>query len=290
MQCISLAEHKNTNKMIEINNLCFGYRKNKMLFSDLSLELKEGRIYGLLGKNGSGKTTLLKQMAGILYPKSGTTLLKGEIPQKRKAQSLASYYLIPEEFETPGLSVKTFLKITAPFYPNFKEDAFYNYLSEFDIDEKVKLSKMSYGQKKKVLTSFGMAADTPVLMCDEPTNGLDIPSKSMFRKLMASALTETKTFIISTHQIKDIEGIIDSVLVLDNGKIIFNRSLEEVSRKLCFKNLKNIEDANVLYSEKGITGYAAIVRNTGVEESHINLELLFNAIIAKNSKVINEFN
>ncbi len=290
MQCISLVERKNTNKMIEINNLSFGYRKNKMLFSDLSLELKEGRIYGLLGKNGSGKTTLLKQMAGILYPKSGTTLLKGEIPQKRKAQSLASYYLIPEEFETPALSVKTFLKITAPFYPNFKEDAFYNYLSEFDIDEKVKLSKMSYGQKKKVLTSFGMAADTPVLMCDEPTNGLDIPSKSMFRKLMASALTEAKTFIISTHQIKDIEGIIDSVLILDKGKIIFNRSLEEVSRKLCFKNLKNIEDANVLYSEKGITGYAAIVRNTGEEESHINLELLFNAIIAKNSKVINEFN
>lgn len=276
--------------MVKIENLSFGYKKKQMLFSELNLDLKEGRIYGLLGKNGSGKTTLLKQMAGILHPQSGNLLLNKEVPQKRTPQVLASYYLIPEEFETPGISVKTFLKITAPFYPNFNEANFYTFLKEFDIDTEQKLSKMSYGQKKKFLISFGMASDTPVLFSDEPTNGLDIPSKSIFRKLMASALSEDKLFIISTHQVKDIEGIIDTIVVLDDGKIIFNQSLEKISNKLCFKNLKNIDDENVLYAEKGITGYAAILKNTGEEASHINMELLFNSIIAKTGKVINEFN
>jgi len=276
--------------MVKIENLSFGYKKKQMLFSELNLDLKEGRIYGLLGKNGSGKTTLLKQMAGILHPQSGNLLLNEEVPQKRTPQVLASYYLIPEEFETPGISVKTFLKITAPFYPNFNEPNFYTFLKEFDIDTEQKLSKMSYGQKKKFLISFGMASDTPVLFSDEPTNGLDIPSKRIFRKLMASALSEDKLFIISTHQVKDIEGIIDTIVVLDDGKIIFNQSLEKISDKLCFKNLKNIDDENVLYAEKGITGYAAILKNTGEEASHINMELLFNSIIAKTGKVINEFN
>jgi len=276
--------------MVDINQLSFGYKKKKTLFSELNLELKEGRIYGLLGKNGSGKTTLLKQIAGILHPKSGTVTLNNEIPQKRTPKVLASYYMIPEEFETPGITVKTFLKVTAPFYPNFNETNFYGYLKEFDIDTEQKLSKMSYGQKKKFLISFGMAADTPLLITDEPTNGLDIPSKSIFRKLMASALTEDKSFIISTHQVKDIEGIIDTVVVLENGKIIFNQALEKISDKLCFKTLKNIDDENVLYAEKGITGYAAVVRNTGEEASHINTELLFNSIIAKDSKVVKEFN
>ena len=276
--------------MVEINNLNFGYKKKETLFSELNLELKEGRIYGLLGKNGSGKTTLLKQIAGILHPKSGTVTLNNKIPQKRTPKVLASYYMIPEEFETPGINVKTFLKITAPFYPGFKTKEFYEYLEEFKIDTKQKLSKMSYGQKKKFLISFGMAADTPVLISDEPTNGLDIPSKSIFRKLMASALNEDKLFVISTHQVKDIEGIIDTIVVLDEGKIIFNQSLEDVSDKLCFKSVNNIDNDNVLYAEKNITGWSAIVKNTGEEASHINMELLFNAIISKESKVINEFN
>ncbi len=276
--------------MIAINNLSFSYQQKKPLFSELNLKLETGKIYGLLGKNGSGKTTLLKQIAGLLHPKTGTVTVNGLNVKKRMPKALASYYLIPEEFETPDINVKTFLKITAPFYPDFNKNNFYKYLEEFDIDAEQKLSKMSYGQKKKFLISFGTAADTPILITDEPTNGLDIPSKSTFRKLMASALTEDKLFVVSTHQIKDIEGIIDTVVVLDNGKIIFNRSLEEISNKLSFKTLKSINEENILYYEKGITGYSVIIRNSGEEPSHINTELLFNSVIEKDSKVVKEFN
>ncbi len=275
--------------MIEIKNLNFGYKKNKKLFSELNLKLEKGKVYGLLGKNGSGKTSLLKQAAGLLYPNSGDIMLNDETPKKRSPRFLASYYLIPEEFETPGISMKTFIKITAPFYPGFNEDEFYKYLSEFKLEPNGKLNNLSYGQKKMVLISFGLAANTPVLMSDEPTNGLDIPSKSMFRKIMASAVSEGKLFIISTHQVKDIEGIIDSVVVLENGKIIFNQSLESVSEKLCFKTIKNLDDENVLYREKHLNTYEAVVRNTNEEHSRVNMELLFNSIIVENSKVVNEF-
>lgn len=275
--------------MVTINNLDFGYRKNKRLFSELNLKLETGRIYGLLGKNGSGKTTLMKQTAGLLYPNNGEIILNGENPVKRSPKFLSSYFMVPEEFETPGVSLKNFIKITAPFYPFFNENDFYKYLSEFQLEVEGKLDKLSFGQKKKVMLSFGLATHTPVLLSDEPTNGLDIPSKSMFRKIMASAINEDKLFVISTHQVRDIEGIIDAIVVLDNGKIIFNQDLETVSEKLSFKTLTSIDD-DVLYAEKHLNTYQAIVRKKDEEHSHINMELLFNAIISKNSKVINEFN
>ena len=275
--------------MITINNLNFGYRRNRKLFSDLNLELKTGRIYGLLGKNGSGKTTLMKQMAGLLYPQEGEISLNGENPKNRSPKFLSSYFMLPEEFETPGVTLKSFLKITAPFYPFFNEDDFHKYLSEFQLDVDRKLSSLSFGQKKKVMLSFGLATHTPVLLSDEPTNGLDIPSKSIFRKIMASAVSNDRLFIISTHQVRDIEGIIDAIVILEKGKIIFNQELETVSDKLSFKTLTSLENEDVLYAEKHLNTYDAIVSKKDEEHSHINMELLFNSIIAKDSKVVNEF-
>jgi ABC-2 type transport system ATP-binding protein len=275
--------------MINIKNLHFGYTKNKELFSDLNLQLQKGKIYGLLGKNGSGKTSLIKQMTGLLFPDKGSIEVLGQNPQNRSPQFLASYYLIPEEFETSNISLKTFLKITAVFYPDFNEDQFMKYLTEFKINLSLKLNELSYGQKKKVLLSFGLATNTPILMMDEPTNGLDIPSKSIFRRLMASALTEKRTFIISTHQVKDIEGIIDSIVILNQGKIIFNESLERISQLLSFGNLTSL-DNNVLYAEKHFNSYEAIsLSRKDDEASRINLELLFNAIIEPDSKLIQLF-
>lgn len=275
--------------MITIKNLDFGYRKNRKLFSELNLELETGRIYGLLGKNGSGKTTLMKQTAGLLYAQNGEISLNGENPKRRTPNFLSSYFMVPEEFETPSITVKSFLKITAPFYPYFNEDDFYNYLSEFNLDVDGKLSNLSFGQKKKVMLSFGLATHTPVLLSDEPTNGLDIPSKSIFRKIMASAINNDRLFVISTHQVRDIEGIIDAIVVLENGKIIFNEELETVSDKLSFKTLTSIDNEDILYAEKHLNTYEAIVRKKDEEHSHINMELLFNSIIAKEGKVVNEF-
>jgi len=277
--------------MIEINDLYFGYSKRRELFSGLNLSLKPGNIYGLLGMNGAGKTTLLKQITGLLHPNSGSNTISGINSKTRHPEYLVNFYFVPEEFMLPGVNVKNYIKIYAPFYPNFNEEQFYEYIQEFELPEGHKLSRMSYGQKKKFLLSFGLAANTPVLITDEPTNGLDIPSKSKFRRIMASALNENRMIIISTHQVKDIEGVIDTVVILDNGKVKFNHKLDFVSDKLTFKNIEEgTDNANVLYLESILGGHKAVLKNRGNEFTQPDLELLFNSIISQKSKVLDYLN
>jgi ABC-2 type transport system ATP-binding protein len=149
---------------------------------------------------------------------------------------------------------------------------------------------MSYGQKKKLLLSFGIATNTEVLLMDEPTNGLDIPSKSTFRKLIAKYMNENRIFIISTHQVKDIEGMIDNIVIINEGKIIFNQNIENISKKLAFKQVNNIDNEDILYSQKQGGGYNIIsTNNKEFFESKIDTELLFNAVIENNTKIINLF-
>lgn len=176
--------------MINIQNLSFGYNRKKMLYENLSLSLEAGSIYGLLGKNGAGKSTLLCNMMGLLFPVSGKIEVVQHNPQKRQPSFLQNVYFIPEEFALPSISIHTYLELYAPFYPKFNEHQFYKYLKELEVPSDQKLHKMSFGQQKKAIIAFGLACNTQVLIMDEPTNGLDIPSKSQFRKLVAAALTE----------------------------------------------------------------------------------------------------
>lgn len=218
--------------MIEINNLYFKYKSAKELFTDLNLQLKAGSVYGLLGKNGAGKTTLLKLIAGMLFPESGICRVLGFTPQHRLPQFLQEIYFIPEEFYVPPITAKTYVNLYAPFYTNFDNKIFQDAMNEFDLPTNKELTTLSYGQKKKFLVVFGLAANCKLLLLDEPTNGLDIPSKSQFRKLLASTLTEDKAFIIATHQVRDLETLIDTVVILDDGRVIFNQPIYEAETNL----------------------------------------------------------
>ena len=274
--------------MIEINKLSFSYKKSQKLFDSLNLQTKPGHIYGLLGKNGAGKTTLLKQICGLLFPNEGSCSIDKLISKTRNPEFLKKLYFIPEEFNTPAISVEKYITIYAPFYPNFNKTDFENYVEQLKVPTNTRLHKMSYGQKKKFLLSFGLACNTDVVIMDEPTNGLDIPSKSTFRKIIASAINESKVFVISTHQIKDIDSIIDGVIILDNGAIRINSFIDELSSKLKFTNTKTDDDSeNILYSEQGFKGNKSIVINTDNDFTKPDMELLFNSVIKENSKVVN---
>ncbi|HYG39549.1 MAG TPA: ABC transporter ATP-binding protein [Cytophagales bacterium] len=273
--------------MITLNNIHFNYKKGKSLFRNLNLVLEPGHIYGLLGKNGAGKSTLLKHVSGLLFPSEGDCKVLNFAPEDRAPEMLQDIYLIPEEFELPPVSASTYAKVTAPFYPKFSFEELKNHMAEFEIADQVKLSTLSYGQKKKFLIAFGLATNARVLILDEPTNGLDIPSKSQFRKIMASALTDERIIIISTHQVRDLENLIDTVVVLENGQIIFNRSTVDISERLSFEhNLNGIPGSDILYAEELSGKKAGIVKNLSGIETRIDLELLFNGII-KNNNVIN---
>ena len=265
--------------MIQIENLSFGYSKKKLLYKDLSLRIAEGSIYGLLGKNGAGKSTFLKNLIGLLFPLNGSITVNGYSPKKRLPSFLETIYLIPEEVNVPPLTMHEYKKLFAPFYPNFNDEHFFDYLKQLEVNEEGKLNALSFGQQKKFIIAFALACNTKVLLLDEPTNGLDIPSKIRFRKLISSVFTEDKIIFISTHQIRDLDNLIDHVIIVDNGDLLLNSSIEVISEKLSFRTVNEVLDSTkVLYKEESLKGATIVVENTEGENSKVNLEHLFNAI------------
>ena len=265
--------------MIEINSLSFGYNRRKLLYKDLSLALPPGHIYGLLGKNGAGKSTLLKNLIGLLFPTSGSISINGFVPKKRLPSFLQTIYFIPEEVYVPALTIEGYRNLFAPFYPTFDSEKFAHYLDELNIKNKGKLNTFSFGQQKKFVIAFALACNTQVLLLDEPTNGLDIPSKTQFRKLIASVMNEERTIFISTHQIRDLENLIDQVIIVDNGRLLLNASVEKITEKLCFKTVKELpDDVNLFFSEESLRGISVVYENKDGEDTRVELEQLFNAV------------
>ncbi|MEO6843864.1 MAG: ABC transporter ATP-binding protein [Ginsengibacter sp.] len=268
--------------MIDIQNLSFGYKRKKLLYKNLTLKLEAGSIYGLLGKNGAGKSTLLKNFIGLLFPKGGSISVNGFEPKKRWPSFLETIYFIPEEVYVPALTVEGYKNLFSPFYPTFNEEQFYSYLDQLDVKDKGKLNGLSFGQQKKFIIAFALACNTKVLLLDEPTNGLDIPSKIKFRKLIASIFTDDKIIFISTHQIRDLDNLIDRVIIVDNGELLLNASVSDISEKLCFKTVSELSNPDeILYSEDSLKGFSIVTKNTNAEGSKVNLEHLFNAITEK---------
>lgn len=273
--------------MVEMKQVSFSYGKEP-LFSDLDLQLEAGNIYGLLGKNGAGKTTLLKLISGLRVPQAGQCRALEISPPRRLPALLEEIYFIPEEFYTPPLTIDSYVSIYGPFYPRFDRTLFEDCRREFSLSSEKKLTSFSYGQKKKFLLSFGIATGCRLLLLDEPTNGLDIPSKSQFRKLLAAAVDQERVILISTHQVRDMENLIDPIIILDEGQIIYNRSLEETARHISIgmeQETSDTADGTLLYSAAVLGGYVAVRENRGQEESRIDLETLFNAVIANSDGI-----
>ncbi|MEP7233616.1 MAG: ABC transporter ATP-binding protein [Ginsengibacter sp.] len=265
--------------MIEIKNMSFGYHRKKLLYKNLSLELNAGSIYGLLGRNGAGKSTLLKNLIGLLFPIAGSISVNGFSPKKRLPSFLETVYFIPEEVYVPSLTAAKYVNLFSPFYPAFNREQLMDYLKTLEVDTESKLNKLSFGQQKKFIIAFALACNTKLLLLDEPTNGLDIPSKKRFRKLIASAMHDDRMIFISTHQIRDLDNMIDRVIIIENGELLVNASLEDIGEKLCFKNVEVLpEDTAVLYEEDSLKGKSIVTKNTGHENTKVNLEHLFNAV------------
>jgi len=271
--------------MIEIKNVTFGYRKKSKLFNDISLSFEAGKIHGLFGVNGAGKTTLLQLMSGLLKPSEGKIDILGKDIDSLSANVLSQMFLVPEDFELPSIKIEKFVALNEPFYSKFDKDLFASIMREFEMHENENLSEISYGQKKKFLISFAIATQTPIILFDEPTNGLDILSKSQFRRIMARFTSDDRCFVISTHQVRDLSSIIDNVLIIDNGKIAFNQSIYDISKTLVFRYITEDIPEDTLFSEDVGMGKSVIVKAME-DESEVDLETLFNAVI-KDKAIIN---
>ena len=266
--------------MIEVKNISFKYAGQKnLVFDDFSLTLEENNIYGLLGKNGMGKSTLLYLIAGLLRPKKGSVCFDGVETKLRRPETLQDIFIVPEEFDLPAMSLNQYVKINEPFYPHFSREVLEACLKDFELSTDIKLNALSMGQKKKVFMAFALATNTKVLLMDEPTNGLDIPSKSQFRKVVAQYMTDDRTLIISTHQVHDVESLLDHILILNQQKLLLDASVADITEKYTFEYRTPDQMDDVLYAEPSLQGNAVIApRKEGSAEKQLNLELLFNAV------------
>ncbi|MBO7109067.1 MAG: ATP-binding cassette domain-containing protein [Prevotella sp.] len=275
--------------MININNISYRYPgQKKPVLSNFSLSLNEGRIYGLLGKNGTGKSTLLHLIAGLLRPQEGSVCSStGEAASdnniatyKRLPEVLSDLYIVSEDFELPAISLDEYVQLLLPFYPRFSREQLNSCLEAFELPLQMNLGQLSMGQKKKAYMSIALAANTRLLLMDEPTNGLDIPSKSQFRKVVAQCMTDDRLIIVSTHQVHDVEQLLDHVLILSEEGMQLNASVADITDKYVFEVRPSGQlDDTIIYAEPSLQGNIVMARrNADDAETIVNLELLFNAV------------
>lgn len=265
--------------MVNFEKVSFSY-KRQTLYQDLNLSFNEGRIIGLLGKNGSGKSTLLSLIAGLNFPQSGTVETLGEISRHRRAGLLSQMFFLPEQYQLPSMKGARYVAMYRDFYPQFNDDQFMDYAKVFELDLNKKLSRLSMGQQKKFLIAFGLACNCSLNLLDEPTNGLDIPSKKQFRKLVRRAMNGYKTFLISTHQVKDIDTLVSQVCIVEQGSVLLNQPTTKIAQTISMSISTDSDETDIYTEDVGLGQVAKVTAKQTLEPSLFDLELLFNATLA----------
>ncbi|MCG8569380.1 MAG: ABC transporter ATP-binding protein [Spirochaetes bacterium] len=275
--------------MIKLAGVDFSYKKNTKLFHALTTDFQPGKIYGLLGRNGAGKTTLLKLICGLLKPNFGTCHLQEYVTHQRNPLFLKDLYFIPESFFLPSITIRQFYQRFYPFYPNFKIDFFHSKIEQFQLKMDQNLKTLSYGEKKRFLLIFAVSTQAKVILFDEPSNGLDLIAQSEIHKLLIEAMSEERTFIISTHHVKEFENLFDQLMIIDQGKILLNHDLSAIQQQFFIELTTTIENQeDILFSQKNPGGYHVLKNITNQQPAQLELDFFFQAVI-NNPQGINRF-
>jgi ABC-2 type transport system ATP-binding protein len=270
--------------MIELKKLGFRYsRVGSPVFQDLDLQLPAGTICGMLGANGAGKSTLLKLLAGLNFPQHGTCEVLGFVPAERRPAFLADIFLLAEEIFVPAVTPAAYARRYGGFYPRFDRATYDKLLADFALPADRKLSAYSYGQKKKFLLAFGIATNVRLIIMDEPTNGMDIPGKAHFRRALIGHFAPERTFLISTHQVHDLQGLIDSVMIVADGGVLLHSTLDALTARLQVQIEQHAPD-DALYVEQTLEGYRVVRENDSGIETDLDLELLFALVTSADTK------
>lgn len=268
--------------MIQIEGLHYGYGR-AALYADFSAQIGQPGIYGVFGRNGSGKSTLLRLLCGLLTPWQGRVRVLGFQPRQRAAEFLASVYIVPEEFHLPNLTAAQLARTHGSFYPRFSHALFSDYLQVLEVPVDSRFEAMSLGQKKKAAIAFALATQTPLLLMDEPTNGLDIVGRGQFRELMRRPEQAQRVVMISTHQAHDLESILSHIWFIDQGRLALAARMDELAERLTMgvaATAQALPTDGLLYQEALGAQVAYVARRVaGVpEEGALQLELLYKAL------------
>lgn len=262
--------------MIRINDLGFSYGEKPVL-KHIGMNLEEGKIYGLLGENGVGKTTLLTLLSGLKKPQVGSIDIDSHNPFDREPSFLTEQFYLSDDVNAANMKASDYASNYGKFWESFDMAKFMEIMEVFENDPTQKMNRMSTGQLKKTHIAFALACNTKYLFMDEPTNGLDIPSKAQFRKAIMKYTREDSTLLISTHQVRDLENVINPIIILDKQDVLLNASIEEITQKLYFEYGSEKMDG-ALYSEMIPGGSIQVGLNTAGADSKVNIEALFNTV------------
>lgn len=268
--------------MIQIEGLHYGYGR-AALYADFSAQIGQPGIYGVFGRNGSGKSTLLRLLCGLLTPWQGRLRVLGFQPRQRAAEFLASVCIVPEEFHLPNLTAAQLARTHGSFYPRFSHALFSDYLQVLEVPVDSRFEAMSLGQKKKAAIAFALATQTPLLLMDEPTNGLDIAGRGQFRDLMRRPEQAQRVVMISTHQAHDLESILSHIWFIDQGRLALAARMDALAERLVMgvaTTAQALPAQGLLYQEALGAQVAYVARRTAGSpaDGPLQLELLYKAL------------
>ncbi|BDU50822.1 ATP-binding cassette domain-containing protein [Haliovirga abyssi] len=249
--------------MLKIENLNFGYGFKKNMYENLSLELKKGKIYGILGRNGSGKTTLLKMISSLLVGYDGNIMLDGEEAKKRSRNYLKKIFYLPEVIEKDDFKVKDLI-ILGRCYENWNETKFLEFIEREKINKKKKIKSFSKGWKKRIWFYYSVAVNPKVLILDEVSEGIDIIAQKEVIRDILEYFNEEKIILIASHHIEEFENILDEFIVIDNGNILYKGEKDYVDQNFGWakeEESKNIEAEDIINERKIFDEKYILVQN-----------------------------
>ena len=266
---------------ISIKSLSKEFDKFKL--DNISLELKQGTVLGVIGENGAGKSTLIKLILRLLHKTSGEILVfdkpleQNETKIKEDIGYVSELTALPSDYK-PYYIDKVFKKI----YPKWNSDEFFKYLDKFKIDQKKKFSDLSRGMRAKLSLATSLCHDAKLLILDEPTSGLDpVVRNEVLDILREFMLDETHSILISSHITSDLESIADEIAFIHNGKLLFHQSMIEINENYGFirctkEDLKNIPQNAVYATRDDLFGTEALINpkkiSTNVDIAPANLD------------------
>jgi len=266
--------------MVELKDVRYYLPRQNFLLQDVSLSLQPGHIYGLVGHNGAGKTTLLRLIAGLLQRFEGEVRADGMDIRQRPLAYLQNLSYVPEKPYIPPVKIYEFLDMYAPLYPHFDRKFFHTLAKAFDLNLYEALPRLSYGFLKRFYLCFSLATRANVILWDEPTNGLDITTKNLLKKQLASSLDEGQLVVLATHHIEEVEHLVDALIVVHHGEVIFSATVEQCERLFTYRVTGDEEIARrALYAEAVPGGYQVLLPREEGEDTHIPLSFLFEASV-----------
>jgi ABC-2 type transport system ATP-binding protein len=216
-------------ELLNIRNLSKSFGR-KAILKNFDLTLERGKVYGLLGKNGAGKTTLIRMILGVIPQDSGEINYKGQKLKFGDAAYKREIGFIPEDsIFYSWMTIKELLKFNSSFYPKWNKTKAEEYLDRLSLDDKVKIKHLSRGMKLKVGLVVALAAEPEFLVLDDPTSGLDVPTRQDFsRDIIREILEGGTTILFSSHLVHELEGIIDKLGILQTGRLVIEDEYSSV--------------------------------------------------------------